>query len=119
MPYLPNWEPLGAALRRLLESGVGEPEAQRDLCSAIADRAIAVRVTIDPAERNFGGQVLESHRIQVPEHLNPTEFDWARSRPLTKWWRLCGLYSLDNDRAPRAISFLELWREDVTCSARE
>ena len=52
MAYLRKWESLPDALRRVTAAGTSEEQAKIDLCNAIADREIAVRVyakkRIDP-----------------------------------------------------------------------
>ena len=44
MVCVPKWELLGEALARLIGSGVRENDAKRDLCNAVADGTIKVRV---------------------------------------------------------------------------
>ena len=46
MAYTPDWEPLADALKRVLATGVDKDEARVDLCRAVADRKIHIRVRI-------------------------------------------------------------------------
>jgi hypothetical protein len=78
--YVPDWEPLADALKRVMAAGISEDQAKPDLCNAVADRKICVRVTL--ARR---GQVFSGGNVGVPSHLAPTDFDWELSRPLRPW----------------------------------
>ena len=78
--YTPDWEPIADALKRVVATGVSEDEAKTDLCRAMADRKIDVRVTIAAT-----GQVFWDGNIGVPPHLKPSDLDWVHSRPLTQW----------------------------------
>jgi len=83
--YIPDWEPLAAALKRIVESGVEEEQAKLDLCRAIADDKISVRATV--AKPNKLESIFPRDNIVVPKHLQPTNIDWVKSRP-TKAWRI-------------------------------
>jgi hypothetical protein len=74
---IPNWEPLAGALKRVTAAGVSEDEAKRDLCLAMG-RQIGVRVRI-------AGRVFSGASVLAPSSLNPCDFDWVHSRPLTQW----------------------------------
>src|SRR5262245_20359772 len=82
--YTP-WEPLADALKRIMATGVTENEAKADLCHALADRKIDVRVRIAKGDSARGGQVFSDGNVGVPEHLNPADFDWEQSRPTARW----------------------------------
>ena len=80
MPYIPDWEPLAAALNRIVASNIEESEAKADLCHAIADRKISVRVTL------AGGKgVFSTGNVGPPAHIEPQDFDWDNSRPKAPW----------------------------------
>ncbi len=83
--YTPDWELLADALRRVIATGINEKEAKTDLCNAIADRKIAIRVTIAAGERGIPGSLFSGDNIQVPAHLKPEHFDWVQSRPSQRW----------------------------------
>jgi hypothetical protein len=87
--YTPDWEPLAAALERVPAAGeaagLTEAEAKVDLCGAILDRKIDVRVRIAANNGSMSGQVLEGHNVGRPPDLNPDHFDWPQSRPLRRW----------------------------------
>jgi hypothetical protein len=78
--YTPDWEPLADALKRVMATGVSEDQAKTDLCWAVADRKIAVRVRIAGSDRIFSGD-----NVDVPRHLRPGDLDWVRSRPFAQW----------------------------------
>jgi len=83
MAYTPDWEPLANALKRVMATGVGEDEAKLDLCGAVADLKIRVRVRIGKYARKR--EVFSGGNIEVPTHLAPGHFDWELSRPLVQW----------------------------------
>ena len=83
MAYTPDWEPLADALKRVMAAGVSEDEAKLDLCRAVADLKIRVRVRIGKYARK--GQVFAGGNVEVPTHLAPHDFDWELSRPLAQW----------------------------------
>jgi hypothetical protein len=83
--YTPNWEPLADALRRVMATGVREDEAKTDLCSAVADRKIDVRVTIAATDHGMRGKVFSDGNVGVPAHLKPGDLDWVQSRPFAEW----------------------------------
>jgi hypothetical protein len=78
MRYLPDWLPLAEA-RRLVEScGLSKDEAELDICRAMADQKILVRV------RRIQGSG-PYFRLRVPNRLSPQDFDWERSVTITPW----------------------------------
>jgi len=72
MPYLRDWEPLAEALQRVIAAGANEQQARLDLCQAMADRKIPVRVRIDDRHRDVpSDRTLLGGQIGVPPHLTP------------------------------------------------
>lgn len=90
-PYVPDWERLPEAVKRVMATGVKEDQAKQAICNAIADRKIKVRFSITSVEggASFGKQIVGTVRdgseIEIPSQLAPTDFDWGRSRPLKVW----------------------------------
>ena len=80
MPYIPDWEPLSDAVKRIMASSVEESEAKADLCHAIADRKISVRVILAGGKGVFSGG-----NVAPPVHLEPDDLDWGNSRPRAPW----------------------------------
>jgi hypothetical protein len=84
---------LADALQHVVKNGTNESEAKLDLCRAMADQKIDVRIRIATtgAYRNaqiyMGGGALPQVFVNVPVHLDPSDFDWVSSRPLG-WWRI-------------------------------
>jgi len=78
--YTPDFEPIADALKRVMAGGMSEDEAKTDLCNAVADRKIDVRVTIATT-----GQLFWDGNVRVPPHLKPSDLDWVHSRPFAKW----------------------------------
>ena len=85
MAYTPDWESLAGALERVMATGVIEDEAKTDLCRAVADGKIRVRLKVDANANHIGGRVLSGDNISVPSHLTPGNFDWSQSRPRNPW----------------------------------
>ena len=80
MAYISDWLPLPEALQRVMAMGAGEGEAKTDLCRAVADRKIDVRVRIAGT-----GKVFSDGNVGVPPHLSAGDLDWVKSRPLAQW----------------------------------
>ncbi len=116
MIYTPDWEELASALQRVVAAGANEPEAKAGICNAVADRKIAVRVTIDNTELHYGGTTLSGGNINVPTRLKPEDFDWVASRPLKRWHvgPKLGQHYFGPDWKHRSVALLELCTADVT-----
>jgi hypothetical protein len=84
MPYVPEWEPLAAAVTRIMAFGVEEDQAKSDLCLAIADDNISIRVTI--SKPNKPDRIYFRENVGVPKHLLPSNINWTQSRPIAAWW---------------------------------
>jgi hypothetical protein len=80
MAHIPDWLPLPEALQRVMAMGVGEEEAKTDLCRALADRKIDVRVRIAASHK-----VFSDGNVGVPPHLSAGDLDWVKSRPRAQW----------------------------------
>lgn len=86
MAYTPDWESVADALKRVMATGISEGEAKADLCRAVADRKIDVRVRIAAtAEHGMRSRVFSDGNVGVPLHLNASDLDWVCSRPLARW----------------------------------
>jgi hypothetical protein len=68
-----------------MATGVSEDEAKTDLCGAVAEGKIRVRLKVDASASQIGGRVLSGDNISVPPHLTPGDFDWIQSRPRNPW----------------------------------
>jgi len=113
--YTPDWEPLANALTRVVAAGRLEGEGKIDLCRAVADKKIAIRVQI-AANDIMRGKVFTGDNIRVPPHLVPADFDWTHSQPVNPW--LIGPapgqhYSWIEDWKNRPIDLIELSTDDV------
>src|SRR5262249_28189331 len=60
-------------------------EGKTDLCRAVADRKINIRVRIAASDYEMRGRVFSDGNVRVPPHLKPGDLDWAQSRPLGQW----------------------------------
>jgi hypothetical protein len=97
MAYTPKWESLSAACERVMTAaGLAKDEAQKDICQAIADRAVDVRVKLREHATKFtrSSDVLEGPVLEIPTTLKPEDFDWDQSRPIKQWFVRRGMYSL-------------------------
>jgi hypothetical protein len=84
--YIPDWESIADALGRVTATGVSEDEAKTDICRALADGKIGVRVRIAPTDYTMRGRrVFSSGNVGVPSHLKPDDFDWVQSKPFARW----------------------------------
>jgi hypothetical protein len=68
-----------------MEIGASEEEAKTDVCRAVADRNINLRVRIASSGGSMRGRVFSGGNVGVPAHLGPGDLDWVRSRPLKPW----------------------------------
>jgi hypothetical protein len=111
MPYIPDWEPLPAAVKRIMASSVEESEAKADLCHAIADRKISVRVTLAGGKGVFSGD-----NVAPPVHLDPKDLDWDNSRPKAPWkiGPALGQYGWLDDWKMEQINRVEVSTTEVT-----
>jgi len=83
--YTPDWEALADALKRVMAAGHDEDRAKTDLCRAVADRKIDVRVWIAASDHAMRGRTFSDGNVGVPPRLEPRDFDWVQSRPLKPW----------------------------------
>lgn len=117
MAYTPDQEPIADALKRVSATGVSEDEAKIDLCHAMADRKINVRVRIAQSDNRFKGQVFSGPNVKIPVDLKPGDLDWSRSCPLQPW--SIGpvgpqRYSWIGDWEKRPIDLIEVSTSDVS-----
>ena len=86
---LPRWERLSEALQRVMGTVVTEKKAKRDLCDAIADLKIRLRICFmwRPTSQDFltrrnqpTSKVYYVKKDEIPRILNLGDFDWRRSR---------------------------------------
>jgi hypothetical protein len=80
--YTPDWESIRKAADRIAAAGNPKQQAKIDLCLAITDHKIAVRLSlVSPPSLGSRKQLLESPMLEVPRKLVPSDIDWRRSRP--------------------------------------
>ena len=116
MPYVPDWQPLAAALERVMATGATEDNAKLDICRAVADQKIDVRVRIAASEYDLGGRSFSDGNVGVPLRLNPRDFDWVRSRPLSRWSigpMLGEHYTWTSGWSEQSLDLIELSTRDV------
>jgi hypothetical protein len=83
---VPVWETLAAALRRVVAAGSKKAEAKRGLCSAMADKAITIRLVLAADKRlNLPELSASGAELDLPARLLPGDIDWKRSRPIKPW----------------------------------
>jgi hypothetical protein len=80
LTYTAKWEPINKALQRIAAAGLSKKEAKRDLCHAIADREIEIRLHL-AADHLRSPKILSSPALDIPPHLSPTDIVWPSSRP--------------------------------------
>jgi hypothetical protein len=113
--YTPVWEPLAGALKRVLAAGLSKKEAQVDICNAIADGKIRVRVTFaDQSPGIIRTSIGAESDFKVPIRLTPKDFDWRRSRPLKSWLTVTREWmSGSGEKHSLSISLVEVCTADV------
>jgi hypothetical protein len=106
MAYVPEWEQLAGALKRVMTAGSAEDEARHDICAAMADEKIRVRPALELIKRTILDHQLHHHHAReimqfthdlyagtnryphpwelhrpfsVPKDLRPEDLDWERS----------------------------------------
>jgi hypothetical protein len=113
MVYIPKWEELKEALARVIGTGIGENDAKRDICNAIADRNVRVRIRC-----SLQPEWKVSEEVFIPPRLYPEDFWWSESR----WnvakrphrYELGLLQDLPDGLRLWEAAYIELCREDVT-----
>jgi hypothetical protein len=105
--YARDWEKLANALKRVTACGVTKKEAKSDLCGAMADRKIKVRLTVsletdiftvhrqmvanalglgsNPKHFARKTECFDGANVKVPSRLTALDFDWRCSRPHRPW----------------------------------
>jgi hypothetical protein len=114
MPYEPAWEGLLDAVERIMTSRGGSREQlQADLCRAISDGVMEIRVQLDRhAHRpQTSSSVVSATKFEIPTDLEPSDLDWQESRPTAPWW----LRELERHQSGQwHLKRIEVSREDVT-----
>ena len=87
MAYVSDWERLGEVLNRVMATGLSRDQAQSDICKAVAEGAIRLRVR--PRSHMTRGttskKILAGNQVDIPVNLKPEALDWERSRPENPW----------------------------------
>jgi hypothetical protein len=123
--YEPNYETVSDTLKRLMSHGLTETEAKLDICRALPDRKIKLRISstlVDSSGRTiatYAGRPIIDPRfarsarfvgpidvqIVIPRDLAPDHLDWENSRLLKPVPCGFGLFAI--------ITRLELLIKDV------
>ena len=120
--YVPAWETLSDAVSRVVATGLDMESARKQICSAIADGAITIRVEVARTDRDIPGKLRlrgQGHeQVKPPHRLSPQELDWKHSRPLGAWNtgpdRLESYAVIGWGWRARNIKALEVRTDDVT-----
>jgi hypothetical protein len=126
LTYLPTWEPIKEALQRIVVAGLSKKQAQRDLCRAIGDGKIAIRLDLaaDPS-RGLPRKALSFPTLEIPPLLSPEDIDWPRSRPSQRSQLWTGpsqrpgeptllYFHKNHDLMGRTVDLIEVRVADVT-----
>jgi hypothetical protein len=74
-----GWLLLGDAVDRLSAAhNVREDQAKLDICAAIAELKLRIRVHVGDGHAR---QIAEINDIEIPDKLTPDRIEWALSRP--------------------------------------
>jgi hypothetical protein len=114
LPYTPKWERLSDALDRVMKStSVSREKAEREICCAMADGAIAVRGKLTGHENGLhkSHDLVDGSDIRIPTHLKSEDLDWQQSRPNKPW----AIGPLPRHRSGRwNLEWIELSKADIT-----
>ncbi|MGA2494879.1 MAG: hypothetical protein ABSF67_18385 [Roseiarcus sp.] len=117
MTASPSWLSLDEALRRLVARGREDGEAKTAICEAIADLRLRIRIELAAdSANNLQTAIAYSDDVDMPAELNPTQFDWAASRPSSPApWHLRAAPDPENWRR-REIARIEANADDLAAS---
>lgn len=110
MAYVPDWERLPDALKRVMAAGLSQDEAQVDICRAISDRKIRLRLQVTPSP--YLMRVVDVSQVNVPIDLKQSDFDWEKSC-LERTWRSRSV-DIDILLSSEHAKYIELLRPGVT-----
>jgi hypothetical protein len=113
--YVADWERLAESVKRLMATGLTEDEAKSDLCCAIADGAVEIRLRLRQdatTGRSAGETTLTGADVIIPTRLGTADMDWNNSRPLKSW--LVRLGRADGLKGYWDIEWIEVSRAAVT-----
>ena len=120
MPYVPAWERLADAIRRVTAGRRPKELAQTDLCRAIADGTVNIRCKLKRHTTGFTSKaVLEGKDFEIPTEIKPEDLNWETSCPVKPWLVRRGSYSIPGYWD---LEWIEVCRADVTkalCAAKE
>jgi hypothetical protein len=114
MAFVSEWERLSEALRRVMAANeLPEQEAQSDICRAIADQAVNIRLKLRKHVTKLltSDALLEGNDFQIPDEIRPEQLDWDRSRPLKPWMVRRESFSVPGQWE---LERIELFRPHVT-----
>lgn len=120
MIYTADWEMLAHALDRVVSTHGDLEKSKAAICGAVADRKIAVRVTVGRRSR-YSGRTYADGNIDVPKKIDPDDFDWVQSSPLRPWRigpQAGEHYTWIGGWEPEPIELIELRSTDVTAVLR-
>jgi hypothetical protein len=123
LTYTPTWEPIAEALERVVATGLPKGDAQRNLCRAIADLRIDIRLHL-AATQALPALTLSRPSLEIPARLSPSDIDWKFSRlpkesslwpgPSQRFGEPTTLYIRDNfGRMNRTVESVEVRVADV------
>jgi hypothetical protein len=93
MAYVPDWEQLAEALKRVIEAGFSRSEAQRDICRAIIDGKIKVRFSFELIKKTIlDHQIARKHTRQISKFVHDLysgvhRYANSRAQSRTFFWR--------------------------------
>ena len=93
MPYVPAWERLADAIKRVSAGARPIQMAKTDLCRAIADRNVKIWSKLKRSTRGLtSNAVLEGKDFDIPTELKPKDLNWETSCPVKRWFVPGGRY---------------------------
>src|SRR5262249_18610740 len=68
-------------------TGLSEDEAKADICQAMADRAVKIRIKPEKHASTpmRSTEVVDGEKFEIPAEIKPEDMDWERSCPRKPW----------------------------------
>lgn len=84
--YVSEWKPIASVLAHVMAMGLAKDAAKLQLCAAITDGKVGVRLILAAdARRGLPQQTVGYPELTIPPRLTPEDIDWTDSVQLIEW----------------------------------